>query len=122
MEARQKSEESAQRLQDKLTDEDERGGSAERNQVRECCGGLEINVAKKDIYQLPIIVIDPADDVASRDDGRTDHRGRPRLSHVRRRPCNGGGAVAGGGDAAEDEHRDRDQGRGDRLHGARDQG
>merc|ERR1719264_1317868 len=32
MEARQKSAESAQRLQDKLTDEDERGGSAERNQ------------------------------------------------------------------------------------------
>ena len=32
MEARQKSEESAQRLQDKLTDEDERGGSTERNQ------------------------------------------------------------------------------------------
>ena len=34
MEAKQKSEESAQRLQDKLTDEDDRGGSAERNQVR----------------------------------------------------------------------------------------
>ena len=35
MEARQKSEESAQRLQDKLTDEDSRGGgSAERNQAR----------------------------------------------------------------------------------------
>ena len=32
MEARQKSEESAQRLQDKLTDEDDRGGSTDRNQ------------------------------------------------------------------------------------------
>ena len=36
MEAKQKSEESAQRLQDKLTDEDDRGGSAERNLVTIC--------------------------------------------------------------------------------------
>ena len=42
MEARQKSEESAQRLQDKLTDEDERGGKAERNQARKFCDILEM--------------------------------------------------------------------------------
>ena len=131
MEARQKSEESAQRLQDKLTDEDERGGSAERNQARKCCGILEMyrrlkrNVAMWQNSSI-IIVIDLADVITGRDPGRADHRGRPRLCHVRRRPYdktdNGGGAVAGGGgDAAEDERRDRDQGRGDRLYGARDQ-